>query len=84
MGVWRWIVVAQVKEGSENRGAIESVARVVRKSLLSVDPPLPLAQKRRRPVNDGWLMIDAGEFAVHVVSRAAREQFFPERRLFVA
>ena len=35
MSPWRWIVVAQVKEGSENRGAIESVARIVRKSVRS-------------------------------------------------
>ncbi|GJE98148.1 hypothetical protein PsYK624_143700 [Phanerochaete sordida] len=82
VGLWRWILVAQVKEGSENRGAIESVARVVRKLLLSVEPPLPLAQKRRRPVTDGWLMVDAGDFAVHIVSRTAREQFFPDRRAF--
>ncbi|KIP07979.1 hypothetical protein PHLGIDRAFT_29806 [Phlebiopsis gigantea 11061_1 CR5-6] len=82
MSPWRWIVVAQVKEGSENRGAIESVARIVRKSLLSAQPPLPLPIKRKREVSDGWQMIDAGEFAVHIVSQAAREQFFPARRFF--
>ena len=32
-GLWRWIVIAQVKEGSEKRGAIESVARVVRRAV---------------------------------------------------
>lgn len=38
MSPWRWIVVAQVKEGSENRGAIESVARIVRKSVRCMNP----------------------------------------------
>jgi hypothetical protein len=32
-GLWRWWVVAQVKRGTENRGAIESVIRVVRKTV---------------------------------------------------
>jgi len=79
-GIWSWIVVAQVKEGTEKRGAIESVIRVVRKTLLTAHPPLPLPPNSRRQVNDGWAMIDAGEFAVHIVSREARERFFPEKR----
>jgi len=79
-GVWSWIVVAQVKEGTENRGAIESVVRVVRKVLLTSQQPLPLPPNSKRQVNGGWAMIDAGEFAVHVVSKEAREKFFPEGR----
>jgi hypothetical protein len=29
-GIWDWVLVAQVKEGTEGRGAIESVAFEVR------------------------------------------------------
>ncbi|KAH9857682.1 hypothetical protein C2E23DRAFT_719648 [Lenzites betulinus] len=79
-GIWEWIVIAQVKEGTEDRGAIESVIRIVRKTLLTADPPtlLPLNNKRR--INGGWAMIDAGDFAVHIVSKEAREKYFPDRR----
>jgi hypothetical protein len=32
-GLWSWVILAQVKEGTENRGSIESVVRAVRKSV---------------------------------------------------
>ncbi|KAF7796934.1 hypothetical protein EIP86_008120 [Pleurotus ostreatoroseus] len=79
-GLWRWVVLAQVKDGTEGRGAIESVMRVVRKTLLSTEPPLALPHNHKRRVSDGWSMLDVGEFAVHIVSRAARERYFPAER----
>ncbi|KAH9923943.1 uncharacterized protein BXZ73DRAFT_91355 [Epithele typhae] len=82
-GLWEWHVIAQVKEGTEDRGAIESTTRVVRKALLASEPPISLPQKNRRKGHNGWAMIDAGSFAVHIVSQEARERFFPERRDFV-
>ncbi|KAI0059087.1 hypothetical protein BV25DRAFT_1809565 [Artomyces pyxidatus] len=78
-GIWSWIVLAQVKEGTENRGAIESIVRLVRKTLLTAQPPLPLPRNSRRHINDGWAMVDAGDFAVHVVSQEARQKFFGDR-----
>ncbi|KAJ3546759.1 hypothetical protein NM688_g5480 [Phlebia brevispora] len=78
--LWNWVVIAQVKTGTESRGAIESVMRVVRKTLLSSDPPLPLPHNHKRRVSDGWSMLDAGDFAVHIVSRSARERYFPDER----
>ncbi|CCM07223.1 uncharacterized protein FIBRA_09568 [Fibroporia radiculosa] len=72
-GIWSWIVLAQVKEGTEKRGAIESVVRIVRKTLLTADPPLPLPPNSKRRVSDGWAMIDAGEFAVHVTQNHSTE-----------
>ncbi|OSX64803.1 hypothetical protein POSPLADRAFT_1133612 [Postia placenta MAD-698-R-SB12] len=77
-GIWNWIIIAQVKEGTEKRGAIESVVRIVRRTLLTAQPPLPLPPNSKRRVNDGWAMIDAGEFAVHIVGKEAREKFFPD------
>ncbi|KAI0781349.1 hypothetical protein BD413DRAFT_504735 [Trametes elegans] len=79
-GIWEWVVIAQVKEGTENRGAIESVIRVVRKALLTGDPPLSLPHNSKRRVNGSWAMIDAGDFAVHILSKEAREKYFPDRR----
>ncbi|KAL5511882.1 hypothetical protein ACEPAH_5100 [Sanghuangporus vaninii] len=76
-GLWRWILIAQVKEGTENRGAIESVMRIVRRTLLKAQPSVVLPSNRKRRVQDGWGMLDAGDFAVHVLSRSAREKFFP-------
>jgi ribosomal silencing factor RsfS len=29
-------------------------------------------------MHDGWAMIDAGDFAVHVLSKDAREKYFSE------
>ncbi|KAF7968570.1 hypothetical protein HWV62_30115 [Athelia sp. TMB] len=76
-GLWNWVVMAQVKEGTENRGSIESVVRVVRKTLLSMQPPVALPQKsaKSRPTG-GWAMIDAGNFAVHIMSKEARAKYF--------
>ncbi|OCH89111.1 hypothetical protein OBBRIDRAFT_813317 [Obba rivulosa] len=76
-GIWSWIVLAQVKEGTENRGAIESVVRIVRKTLLTATPPLPIPPNLKRRYNGEWAMIDAGEFAVHILGREAREKYFP-------
>ncbi|TBU46987.1 hypothetical protein BD309DRAFT_952876 [Dichomitus squalens] len=81
-GIWEWLVIAQVKEGTENRGAIESVIRVVRKALLTCDSPVPLPPNNKRRANGSWAMIDAGDFAVHILSREAREKYFPDRREF--
>ncbi|KAI1788503.1 hypothetical protein LXA43DRAFT_641341 [Ganoderma leucocontextum] len=81
-GIWEWIVVAQVKEGTEDRGAIESVIRIVRKTLFTCNPPLPLPVNNKRRTNGGWAMIDAGDFAIHILSKEAREKFFPDRREF--
>ncbi|KAI0081377.1 hypothetical protein K474DRAFT_1587808 [Panus rudis PR-1116 ss-1] len=79
-GLWNWIMLAQVKEGTENRGGIESVVRLVRKTLLSANPPLSVPHSSKRKVSDGWAMLDAGDFAVHVLSKDAKEKFFPEKR----
>ncbi|KII88987.1 hypothetical protein PLICRDRAFT_108890 [Plicaturopsis crispa FD-325 SS-3] len=79
--VWSWVVMAQVKEGTENRGAIESVVRVIRKTLLTMQPPLPLPPNSKRRDHNGWALVDAGDFAVHVLSKDAWERYFgdPQR-----
>ncbi|XP_006458175.1 hypothetical protein AGABI2DRAFT_190529 [Agaricus bisporus var. bisporus H97] len=82
-GIWRWTVMAQVKEGTENRGAIESVVRVVRKSLVAVEPPVPLGPKSKRRMENGWAMVDGGDFVVHILSREARAKYFAQDRFTV-
>ncbi|KAH9001550.1 hypothetical protein EDB92DRAFT_2051115 [Lactarius akahatsu] len=77
-GIWNWILLAQVKEGTEKRGAIAATVRLVRKTLSSTEPPLQLPKKTRTDNYDGWAMVDAGEFAVHVLSAKARERYFTE------
>lgn len=77
-GLWNWLVFAQVKEGTEGRGAIDSVVRSVRKVLLDRTPPVTLPPKSRRQMQNGWAMIDAGNFAVHVLSKEAREKYFSD------
>ncbi|KAF5391356.1 hypothetical protein D9757_002027 [Collybiopsis confluens] len=70
--LWNWTV----KEGTENKGAIESVVRTVRKSLLTAEPPLPLGPNSKRRMQNGWAMIDAGDIAIHVLSKSVREKYF--------
>jgi hypothetical protein len=95
-----YICLAQVKEGTEKRGSIESVVRLVRKTvcdeplvvnarsyscflqLLSTDPPVQLPRNTRKNMYDEWAMVDAGEFAVHVLSAAARGKYFGDRSLW--
>ncbi|KAL0946975.1 hypothetical protein HGRIS_013125 [Hohenbuehelia grisea] len=77
-GIWDWVVMAQVKEGTENKGGIESVVRVVRKTLLGMSPPLALPPNSKKRMHNGWAMVDAGSFAVHVLSKEAREKYFGE------
>ena len=48
--------------------------------LLTADPPLPLPPNNKRRANGAWAMIDAGDFAVHILSKEAREKYFPDRR----
>ena len=47
-----------------------------------MDPPLPLPPNSKKRISDGWAMIDAGDFAVHVLSRDARLKFFTDRSLW--
>ncbi|KIJ68926.1 hypothetical protein HYDPIDRAFT_80914 [Hydnomerulius pinastri MD-312] len=75
-GVWDWIVTAQVKEGTENRGSLEAVVRLVRKTLLKMDPPVTLPPNSKRRGHYGWAMVDAGNFAVHILSREAQQKYF--------
>ncbi|KAK2466964.1 hypothetical protein APHAL10511_001222 [Amanita phalloides] len=75
-GLWSWIMLAQVKEGTENRGSIESVVRAVRKSLLSRELAIALAPNHKGRLHNGWAMVDGGDFAVHILSRAAKERYF--------
>lgn len=48
--------------------------------LLTAEEPLPLPPNSKRQIGDGWAMIDAGDFAVHILSKEAREKYFPEKR----
>ncbi|KAL4076947.1 hypothetical protein V8B97DRAFT_1938469 [Scleroderma yunnanense] len=75
-GIWDWVVLAQVKDGTENRGSIEAVVRLVRKTLLTMDPPVLLPPNSKRRGYNGWAMIDAGNFVVHVLSQDARQKYF--------
>ncbi|TRM57567.1 hypothetical protein BD626DRAFT_514316 [Schizophyllum amplum] len=75
-GLWDWIMLAQVKEGTENRGGIEAVVRDVRRTLSSMDPPIALPLNQKRGTYNGWAMIDAGSFAVHIMSKPIRDKFF--------
>ncbi|TFK29886.1 hypothetical protein FA15DRAFT_699465 [Coprinopsis marcescibilis] len=77
-GLWSWFIFAQVKEGTESRGAIDSVVRIVRKVLLNRTPPVPLPPKSRRQMQNGWAMVDAGNFAIHVLSKESRDKYFSD------
>ncbi|CAE6433641.1 unnamed protein product [Rhizoctonia solani] len=74
--MWSWYVIAQVKEGTEGRGAIESVIRSAQKELLKNYPNLPIPRKlSRRRTSDGWEVLDIGDSLLHVVSREAASKW---------
>ncbi|KZO95711.1 hypothetical protein CALVIDRAFT_472103, partial [Calocera viscosa TUFC12733] len=75
-GFWRWVVVGQVKEGTEGRGSVEAVVRSTRGALMKLHPELRLPPRSRRTAEDGWAMLDLGDTAVHIVSRTARDKWF--------
>lgn len=75
-GIWNWVVVAQVKEGTESRGSIAAVVRAVRKTLLTMDVPIRLPPGSKRRAHNGWAVVDAGNFAVHILSRGSRQKYF--------
>jgi ribosomal silencing factor RsfS len=77
-GLWEWIVVAQVKEGTEGKGAIQSVLRSARTNLVTSHPHLPLPPKSvaRGQTHDGWGMLDIGDSVVHIISKQARQKWF--------
>ncbi|KAF8744789.1 pirin family, partial [Rhizoctonia solani] len=65
--MWSWYMIAQVKEGTECRGAIESVIRSAQKELLNKYPNLPIPRKlSRRRTSDGWEVLDMGDSLLHV------------------
>ncbi|KAI6039958.1 hypothetical protein EDC04DRAFT_2567749 [Pisolithus marmoratus] len=75
-GIWNWVVIAQVKEGTENRGSIAAVVRSVRKTLLTIDTPIHLPPGSKRRAHNGWAVVDAGNFAVHILSRDTWKKYF--------
>lgn len=75
-GIWNWVVIAQVKEGTESRGSIAAVVRAVRKTLLTMDVPIRLPPGSKRRAHNGWAVVDAGNFAVHILSRGSRQKYF--------
>ena len=87
--------VSKVKDGTENRGSIDAIIRLVLKTvslvtrpscrcsrlrirpqLLTKDPPVLLPPNTKRWGYNGWDMFDMGDFAVHVLSRDARQKYF--------
>ncbi|KAI6039982.1 hypothetical protein EDC04DRAFT_3061625, partial [Pisolithus marmoratus] len=89
-GIWNWVVIAQVKyaalsyllfaklqdTGEENRGSIAAVVRSVRKILLTMDTPIRLPPGSKRRAHNGWAVVDAGSFAVHILSRDTWKKYF--------
>ncbi|KAH8117586.1 hypothetical protein DFH11DRAFT_1575900 [Phellopilus nigrolimitatus] len=78
-GLWRWIVIAQVRVGTFLFifCYLSTDDCFFHKQLLKAEPPVSLPPNRKRREQDGWGMLDAGDFAVHVLSRSAREKYFP-------
>ncbi|KAF8610509.1 hypothetical protein BDV93DRAFT_18477 [Ceratobasidium sp. AG-I] len=75
--MWDWYVLAEVKEGTEGRGAIEAVIRNAHKELLQAHPHLPIPKKfSRKRTEDGWGVFDIGDSLLHIVSREASQKWF--------
>jgi len=80
MGIWNWYVLAQVKAGTEIKGAINNVLKDIRQKLREMaksGATVYVPPNRRLLSTEGWEMLVIGDFAVHILSREAREKFFP-------
>jgi len=77
---WNWIVLAEVKQGTEGKGAIDVIMRSARQVLVSTHPHLALPPKKSigRNTQDGWGFLDAGDTAIHILSKDAREKWFSD------
>lgn len=79
--MWSWYVIAEVKEGTEGRGAIETVIRNAHRELLKNCPELPISRKLvRKRTSDGWEVLDLGDSLLHVVSREKSQTLFDGRQ----
>ncbi|KIO24066.1 hypothetical protein M407DRAFT_244573 [Tulasnella calospora MUT 4182] len=79
--LWSWLLLLQVKEGTEGRGAVEYVAKLTRNLIIKENPGFHVPSKgttKSRGTSDGWAMLDLGDHAVHVMSKSAREKWFSE------
>ncbi|KAG8954028.1 hypothetical protein FRC04_001012 [Tulasnella sp. 424] len=79
--LWSWLLLLQVKEGTEGRGAVEYVAKLARNLIIKENPGFHVPSKgttKSRGSSDGWAMLDLGDHAVHVMSKSAREKWFSE------
>ncbi|KAG8731977.1 hypothetical protein FRC12_019485 [Ceratobasidium sp. 428] len=75
--VWSWYVIAEVKEGTEGRGAIETVIRNAQRELLKTYPQLPIPRKlSRKRTGDGWEVLDLGDSLLYVVSWEKSQKLF--------
>ncbi|KAF9510635.1 hypothetical protein BS47DRAFT_1347783 [Hydnum rufescens UP504] len=79
--LWSWVVLAQVKRGAEGKGAIDTVIQSSRNLLAPTYPHLALRRKLAlgHTTSDGWGFLDAGDFALHVLTYDARRKWFSTR-----
>ncbi|KAG8961661.1 hypothetical protein FRC03_005118 [Tulasnella sp. 419] len=74
--LWDWLLIAQVKEGTEGRGAIYLISKICRENLLTHFPNDPMLLKGISKGSADWAMLDVNQTAIHIVSKAARERWF--------
>ncbi|KAG8914489.1 hypothetical protein FRC00_013087 [Tulasnella sp. 408] len=79
--LWNWLLLLQVKEGTEGRGAVEYVAKLARNLIIKENPGFHVPSKgttKSRGTSEGWAMLDLGDHAIHVISKSAREKWFSD------
>ncbi|KZV70651.1 hypothetical protein PENSPDRAFT_631515 [Peniophora sp. CONT] len=75
-GVWDWIVLVQLKEGVDPTRAMSMVMSLTRKSMEACNKTVTLPTRSQWKVGGGWKMVDANDFALHILTQEARQAYF--------
>ncbi|VDC07805.1 unnamed protein product [Peniophora sp. CBMAI 1063] len=75
-GVWDWIVLVQLREGVDPTRAMSMIMSSTRKSMVAHNRPVHLPTRSQWKVDSGWKMVDANDFAIHILTKEARQTYF--------
>lgn len=75
--IWPWLVFAQIKEGVNRRAMLNQLIGSCKKSLPDYRLYLSRDSKGSNEPTDGWTLIDAGDFAIHLLNDQAKQKWFP-------
>ncbi|KAI0032324.1 hypothetical protein K488DRAFT_50148 [Vararia minispora EC-137] len=74
--LWDWVMLVQLKEGIDRTRGVTMLGALAKRTMAKQGQRIQLPPRAKRQVDQGWTMIDANSFAVHILSKEAREKYF--------